>query len=208
MNDLRLGLTTRVVNAINYHEIRDCIARDWIKYANVVFPDSKWLLIPNGINNIEEYVNKWDLNAFIFTGGETIGSSPERDETERLIYEYCRINNYPILGICRGLQVLYHLSGGSINGEQKESTSYTHVATKHEIQFMDQLTMVNSYHNNLLDESTCPPILYPIARCTTDGTIEAVYGENMLGLMWHPEREEHYPEWEINLIRDFFKRQG
>ena len=82
-----------------------------------------------------------------------------------------------------------------------------HVAVRHKITGELPINEVNSYHNQackvLEDESG----LKVLAQ-SEDGAIEAVRHETLpiLGIMWHPEREEIYREAEINMVRNLFQQ--
>lgn len=204
---LRIGISMRVTDALSYHEKRDTISHDWSNYLLNIFPDTQWLYIPNiGESHIAEYIKKWELNAFILSGGEDLGKSPERDETEYAIYKYAINNKLPLLGICRGLQAIYFWNGGRVLNQSTEFKQ-RHVAQIHKVLIGNLSYKVNSYHGNKLDKSSLPKSLKIIAICIDDNTIEAVSGDNILAMMWHPEREESFQEWEIKLIRSFFKRR-
>ena len=200
---LRIGITMRVGESENYQEKRDIIAQDWSKYLLSIFPDAQWLLIPNIGNRVSEYVKKWKLNAFILSGGEDLGESPERDETEFAVFKYAMNNKILVLGICRGLQAIYSWMGGKVSIESEEFKKL-HVAHKHKVLIGNLSREVNSYHINKLDEESLPNSLKVIATCIEDNSIEAVSGNNILAIMWHPERESNIQKWESELIRKFF----
>lgn len=204
MKKLNIGISMRETNAIGYNEKRDSIARDWYRYMHEVMPNANWLLLPNIEKNIFSYIENWDINAFILIGGEDLGISDERDNTEKLIFEYSRKETLPILGICRGFQLIYKLMGGSIE-KQSENFSRFHTANHHEIIMGNKKEIVNSYHSNAIIESVKPKELEIIARCKKDNTIEAYEGYNILGFMWHPEREKVFNEWDAEKIKNFFK---
>ena len=145
---LNIGITTRVTNAKNYYELRDSIAKDWYYYMKFVLPNANWILLPNLETNIVDYVKYWKLNGFIFSGGENIGESSSRDNTELELFNYSQKENLPILGICRGFQVIFSYMGGKIE-YQNEKFSKIHSATKHKIYIDNTTKVVNSYHNNI-----------------------------------------------------------
>lgn len=203
LSQLRIGISMRVVSPINYYEVRDAVARDWPEFMIKVLPEVKWMLIPNIETQTLKFIKDWDLNAFILTGGEDIGTSSDRDNTEKHIYHYAQKHKLPLLGICRGLQTIYVLNNGKISKETDSSVAQ-HTATRHEIEFLEEKKEVNSYHTNTLTLNGLPNNLKAVGICLTDQTVEAVYGKNLLGLMWHPEREKVLKAWQINLIRDFF----
>lgn len=106
------------------------------------------------------------------------------------------------LGICRGMQALAIVSGGKLyediyrqagienilNHSQQEPRSVaTHNViispdSRHaEIVRCDRLR-VNSFHHQAVRETNCK-----IAARAEDGIIEAIEGDNFIGVQWHPE---------------------
>ena len=63
---------------------------------------------------------------------------------------------------------------------------------------------MNSFHSSALNEKSKPDELEVIATCIRDHTIEAYKGEKIVGMMWHPEREEIFSEWEAKIIKKLF----
>lgn len=204
MNKLNIGISMRETNAVNYNEKRDSIARDWFRYMEDVMPNANWILLPNIGENIIKYIDTWGINAFILSGGEDLGISDERDETESVIFKYSLKENLPVLGICRGCQLVYKLIGGSVEKKNDEFSKF-HTANYHEVIIENKKKIVNSYHSNALLEVVKPKELDIIARCKKDNTIEAYERYNILGLMWHPEREKEFNEWDAKKIKKLFK---
>ena len=202
---LRIGISMRVTDAVGYLEKRDSIAQDWTKYLSTIFPNENWLFIPNVGSSVSEYAKKWNLNAFILSGGENIGTSPNRDVTEFTLLDYAIKNNFPVIGICRGLQLIYTKFGGVVEAQNSDFTNI-HRAKKHSILFNGEFKKVNSYHDNKLIEANKPKEFKIIARCSEDQSIEAIIYNNLLGLMWHPEREEQITDWDTIIIKDFLNQ--
>ena len=107
------------------------------------------------------------------------------------------------MGICRGFQAIFKWLGGEIK-RQNNNFSDFHVATRHQIVINKEIKEVNSYHSNALVESSKPDELEIIARCKRDDSIEAFKGRSILGLMWHPEREKKFNEWDAKKIKKLF----
>ena len=159
--------------------------------------------VPNSEEKVRNYIKSWGINGFILSGGDDLGVTISRDNTENIILEYAIKNNFPLLGICRGLQLIVKFMGGSISKGGCEFVK-RHVSNKHEIMYKNVKRKVNSYHSFKIDNLNFPDRLRVLATDSTDGSIEAVYGEKILGLMWHPERKKHISDWEKELITDHF----
>ena len=67
---------------------------------------------------------------------------------------------------------------------------------------------MNSYHGNVLDENSVHKIFRILARCTTDSSIEGLESDNILAMMWHPERVDQISIWNKKLIEEFLSKYG
>lgn len=126
-----------------------------------------------------------------------------RDEVELLLGAAFLAARKPILGICRGCQVINILFGGGVYQDIKTEQgselphmdmdnrlSGTHTVSVCEGSFLHSLIggelFVNSTHHQAIDAPA--PGLTAVATAP-DGIIEAVESENgaILGVQWHPE---------------------
>jgi len=203
----KIGITLRVENFEKYDEKRDVISHEWVQYLSEknIIP----ILIPNNLPDLDLFLNTMKFDGIILSGGGTPGEFIERDKTEKKLLDYGIRENIPILGICRGLQVINNYFGGAIELDNTGS----HVKTYHEINITDdkfkQLfhsskITVNSFHNNILFEKNLGKELQVFAKSNDDNTIEGISHKKLpiIGVMWHPEREKSQSE--INLMDIFF----
>src|SRR5690606_10092991 len=131
-----------------------------------------------------------------------------RDQVEFTALEYALQQQMPVLGICRGVQVINVALGGTLYQDlatecpgpvlhqQREDWGHrTHRASVvegsrlHEIVRSDEL-LINSYHHQAIRDVA--PGLKVVARAE-DGMVEAVEGQDhrwLIGVQWHPERYE------------------
>lgn len=202
----------RVVEAENYIEPRDALAHDWSRFMSTVLPQARWMPVPNLGKDVIDFVKHWQLNSFILTGGNNLFECEIRDETEFVLLEYAMQEKLPVLGVCRGMQVMCYHFGGEILACPDTSR---HVATTHLIHFQndimnwnEQTLEVNSFHENCVG---LPEIfdgqLEPFA-VSEDGIVEGVKSRDgkMMGIMWHPERENPAFEFDEYLIKSFLFR--
>ena len=197
---LRLGVTMRGAQAPDYVEPRDALAHDWHRFLAAALPGAQWLPIPNlGAEAAVRHFRAWGLNALLLTGGEDLGSNPRRDDTELALLIHALDQGLPILGICRGLQLMWTHLGGQL------SPVSGHRAVRHPIQGIEGPRTVNSFHAQALAADPSLPGVEILAKAE-DGTIEALRlpGKPVLGLMWHPEREAMPSENDIALVRTLF----
>ena len=179
----RIGLTMRIVEATGYVEPRDAIAQDWPRFLKIALPDVPWLFIPNlGAHEAVKFCERWNINRLIVTGGQDIGHAALRDETETELLTWAERGNHPVLGICRGMQLMAARAGTSCHHVKG------HVSTRHHVNGTIGRE-VNSYHNQAIYD--CPDGFVVTARAD-DGTIEAIHHTSLpwYGCMWHPERED------------------
>lgn len=196
----RFGITMREVNSTEYYEPRDAIAKDWSNFMNKAFSGEKWLYIPNTKEHAVEFFNDWNLNVLILTGGDDIGITHVRDQTELKLLEHAVENDIPVIGICRGMQLVHSYFGGKL---AKFDSEFVHKASTHKIVIEGKQRIVNSYHNGFIVEDTLNSKFKILARCTIDGSIEAFYNDKILAMMWHPERDKIINTWNLNLIEKF-----
>ena len=185
MRALRIGITQRQEPGCEKSFARDALDAAWPGWFVSALPDAAYAAIPN-FEDTEaslRYLKSWDLNALILSGGEDIGSSPCRDAVERCLLDHATRAGLPVLGVCRGMQMLQSYCGGAL-----ERTS-GHVGKMHSVFVGDSPHAVNSWHRFAV--MTVADGWQPIARAA-DGSIEAMRHCELpwLGIMWHPERAD------------------
>lgn len=141
-------------------------------------------------------LEKIDADGLLLSGGVDIGISLERDRTETQLVNQFEERNLPILGICRGMQFLGLREGGKL-----EKTT-GHSGTEHDI-FGRIACNVNSFHN--WGFFKMPEHLETLA-VSEDGCIEAFKHKtkNIVGLMWHPERDDPYENRNYKILMELF----
>lgn len=183
----------RVVDASGYVEPRDALAQDWGRFLAQALPNHMWMPLPNVRGTVLDIVRGWQLDGFILSGGNDLGDAPERDETERALLAHAASTGRPVLGVCRGLQVIQDFYDGPLSDCEREE----HVATRHEIEVNKNgpalgakagTHTVNSFHAKGIERLASPLAPFATARTTW---IEGAFHPDtpLVGIMWHPERE-------------------
>jgi putative glutamine amidotransferase len=173
------------------------------------------LLVPPALDGVEETLDA--LDAVVFTGGsdvdpelygedahpETVGIHRLRDEAELALLSAALERDMPVLGICRGIQVLNVAMGGDLHQHVPELVG--HEGHKHnppgeflahdvviepETRLAEMLgahTTVMSHHHQGVKALAAG--LVESARAD-DGLVEAVEAPEKrfaVGVLWHPE---------------------
>ena len=138
---------------------------------------------------------------------ETSGTWPERDRFELALTHRAIERELPVLGICRGMQLLNVATGGTLLQhvpEQLGHEEHRHSPgqfSDHEVRLEEgsvaaravgaDTTAVKSHHHQGVDQ--LGEGLVATGWSTRDGIVEAIELEGRpyaLGVLWHPEQDE------------------
>ena len=139
-------------------------------------------------------------SGIILTGGDDLaelgGATPERDALERDLIRYSTTEKLPLLGVCRGMQILMATHGVS------PALVAGHAGVRHSISGPRRRREVNSYHRwgvrEVPDSFVC---------CARAGDVVEAVRHRWLpqaGIMWHPERDEPFDGGDVDLIAGLF----
>lgn len=160
-------------------------------------------------------------NGFLFTGGQDVDpalygaprsekcglANHDRDVLEQRIFEYALTADKPVFGICRGIQLINVLCGGTLYQDlptEYKGTKKTehhmqppYDVACHQVEIISNTPLenvlkkstlsVNSYHHQAIKDLA--ENLKPMA-ISEDGLVEAVYmpGKRFIqAVQWHPE---------------------
>jgi putative glutamine amidotransferase len=140
---------------------------------------------------------------------ETYGIDPERDQFEIDLFDAALRRAIPVLGICRGIQVMNVALGGTLIqdvstehpgaadvGHRQHERGLENWAVGHKMVAADAVSLpifgnndlgVNSFHHQAIRDLA--PELMPVAF-SPDGLVEAVVmrtNPEVFGVQWHPE---------------------
>lgn len=205
---MKIAVTLRVDESAAYVETRDGLDQRWwdfLKRCNLI-P----IVIPNNIELCKSLIEELEIEGLLLTGGNSLvkygGSAPMRDEVERWLLNKALSKGWPVLGVCRGMQLIQDVFGIRLIGVDG------HVATEGPLKvvqrkrlgkLIDDNTKVMSFHklgafeSNLNIETVCK---------SEDGVIKAIQhkSEKVYGIMWHPEREGISSQQDIDIVRSVF----
>lgn len=154
------------------------------------------------------------LDGVIIGGGDDIGAElydaeikmdvrvdPERDELELELLKYVIDRDLPVLGICRGAQIMNVYYGGTlytdIRGMPREKTNIRTILARkivtlesgskiHEIIGRDEIR-VNSLHHQAVDKQGDGIVVSGRDRGDFIQAHERVDKRFFIGVQWHPE---------------------
>jgi putative glutamine amidotransferase len=173
-------------------------------------PDLDGLLLPGG----------WDVDPSFYgeRRDEKLGETdPELDETELALFRQAREREIPVLGICRGQQVINVAMGGSLvqhlEGHEVRALGRSHLAHTIDVDPASELgqaagehkVRVNSLHHQAIKRLAAG--LHQTAR-DDDGTVEGVESDDglIVAVQCHPEELTTDLPWARNLFERFVAR--
>jgi putative glutamine amidotransferase len=134
----------------------------------------------------------------------------ERDTFEIELYRLTRLKRVPVLGICRGFQVINVAEGGTLHqhlpgvggvwADHRQTALPPTLGHRVRVAEGTQLKeaypsgalRVNSYHHQGVKD-VAPGLT--VSAWAPDGLVEALEGEAVIAVQWHPELLfEHHPE--------------
>ncbi|GAC1475696.1 MAG: gamma-glutamyl-gamma-aminobutyrate hydrolase family protein [Candidatus Dormibacteraceae bacterium] len=175
-----------------------------------VLPELDGLLLPGG----------WDVDPSFYGEGrdENVGETDvELDETELSLFRQARVRHIPVLGICRGQQVINVAMGGSLvqhlEGHEVRELGRSHLAHTIEVDPLSELgraagedkVRVNSLHHQAIKR--LGKGLRQSAR-GDDGTVEGVESDDglIVAVQCHPEELTADMPWARHLFERFVAR--
>jgi gamma-glutamyl-gamma-aminobutyrate hydrolase PuuD len=196
-----IAFTQRVSVDTAHGERRDCLDQRWADLATSL--GALAIALPNQLPELAEcIIEKLSPALVILTGGNSpVGfgddATPERDAFEHALIDACLVRGLPVLGICRGMQIINIHFGGTL-----QPVSH-HIATRHQIVMgVTKIRNVNSYHKLGIGDKDLAQGLR-IEAVDKQGFVEAYRHKSLqvAGIMWHPEREDPFDVVDINLIK-------
>jgi len=224
-----IGITTYVEQARwGYWDLEAALIPS--DYVNAIeAAGGRAVLLPPSEDGVEETLEA--LDGIVFTGGadidpaeygaephpQTFGIRHDRDRGELALLTAALERDMPVLGICRGIQVLNVARGGDLHqhlpdvvGHERHKHDPPGTFVDHDVTIERDTKLasllgdthgVKSHHHQGLDR--IGKGLVPTAR-DEDGMVEAIEDPDRrfaLGVLWHPEAGENMRLFE-GLVRE------
>lgn len=221
MSDIRVGITQRVIT-ISHDRACDALEHTYQDF--LVAQGIDFVPVPNFLENPTQFLKHQHITHVVLSGGGDVHAGKHtsarekrlypREATEAAAITYALKEKLPVLGICRGAQVL----NVHFDGALKTLKDVKHVATHHKVTIVDPAlaktlkkseAVVNSYHAHGIPRTQLAKPLVPFA-VATDDSIEGFYHRSapVVGIMWHPERTTPTTKIDRMLIAEFVDRKG
>jgi putative glutamine amidotransferase len=188
--------------AVGPAERRDGLDQAWFRFlaAAGCLP----VPLPNHLSLARRMLEELAIDGLLLTGGDSLalygGETPERDEVETALLALARRWRLPVIGVCRGMQLIQHAFGAPLQPVEG------HVGADQIIEIEGAPARVNSFHRwGALRE----PDGFDVWARATGGVVKAVRHrtEPLVGLMWHPERLDPFRPEDLALFRILFARR-
>lgn len=210
-----VGITVQNINHPDYSESGHYLNVRWQIFAKEI----GITLIPiTSISLAKKMVKEKYIKAAILSGGGNISKGfsnkylnknsledcdLQREEIEKILINFSLETRTPLIGICRGMQALGMFFGGKLSKVEK------HVKTRHALSYYCPILNskiirnVNSYHDYAIDSIDIPLCFQ--SNVEYSNAVEQMIHQNkkILGIMWHPEREDKFSKLDIGLFRRF-----
>jgi putative glutamine amidotransferase len=205
----KIAITQRIDNYTSYYEPREMLDLNWARLFEKVgiLP----IVLPYEYD-FTKYFDNIKIDGILLSGGNDLSSQIEcalsikRDKFEKELIKYAIDKSIPLLGVCRGMQVIAEYFDSSLKKvDSQVNIRHTLIPNKSSkyYQYLNKLSTVNSFHNFAVDEIS-DEIL--IGATDPSGIIKSIEHKKykIFAHMWHPEREKDFNINEIELIKYFY----
>lgn len=178
----------------------DFIDHHWLNFFDKKKID--FILLPNKKKlALQKIKNSKKINFIIIPGGTDLFKKDKiskiRLDIEKLLIQHSIKRNIPLLGVCRGMQLINHYYGGKLNKVKNHMKVKNKIFLKDSM-FKKKLMIVKCYHTFGINKSNLGKNL-KIKAVDNNSNIEMFEHKhkNIIGVMWHPERESNYKKLEL-----------
>lgn len=199
----RIAVSMRVDKDVHSGENRDALDERWFELLAQIglLP----VLVPNHVDCARRILHAGGIDGVLLTGGNNLAKygngHPLRDEVETLLIDWVQENALPLLGVCRGMQMIQDYYGAAL------CSVFGHIGVEAEVIINGKAVRLNSYHEFGTKETVEPLVIWARA---VDGVVKGVRhrSADIYGIMWHPERLSPFHNGDMSFIADVFAQRG
>ena len=194
------------------------------------------IILPLTTNDktIDELVDICD--GFLFSGGHDVNPRLynekknadcqniciKRDEMEKILFNKVIEKDKPILGICRGLQIINVLLGGNLYQDLGNELGILHKQKPpydksfHKVDIIKDTPLYDILNKDKIDVNSCHHQAVKelsnrlkVMAVSEDKVIEGVYMKDkkfVLAVQWHPECNYKKEETSVKIIKEFINK--
>lgn len=198
----KIFLTQRLEKIGKHKELRNNLDVRFISFFQAlgILP----LILPNELNYTKLIFKTIKPDGIVLSPGGDALKKDNRHKQEKFLINYAKKNKIPLLGVCRGAQVLNIFFGGKIV-KFKEHIKKRHKLIGDIITKKYTKTKSLCYHDYGINKNSLAKKLQILAY-TNDGSIECFLHTKykIMGMMWHPERNKKITKFDMEIIKNFF----
>jgi putative glutamine amidotransferase len=202
---------------LSRNERRDALDQRWSAFFELCGLEA--VPVPNRHADPVAYVGRLGVQGIVLSGGGNVSQflgtfngrparvpetevdlAPERDVAEVALLRASIERGWPVIGVCRGMQVLNAFHGGSLASITGHAGT-CHALAAAEKQLFEFDGEVNSFHEMGIPLGGVASGLRVLA--SADGHAEAFIHQALphVGIMWHPERNQPFSKNDVELFR-------
>lgn len=200
-------ITQRVDVLHGRNERRDALDQRWLMLLERlgVFP----VILPNNLSHCRHLFALNPPDGILLTGGNSLvkygGDAPERDLIEAYLLKQAISLNIPILGVCRGMQLIcdhFNVLLRSVDDHVAVRQQLTFIESTKIGRILNGISTVNSYHTFGSFIADFNNRQLSVSAVAYDGVVMAVEHKYLpvYGVMWHSEREFPFCPLEAQLF--------
>lgn len=201
----KIAITQRLVENNTYYELRSALDIRWAE----VFKKLGYLPI---ILPYDYEFKNFKFDGIILSGGNDLSSikpnyiNKKRDKFEKKLIKFAIKNEIPLLGVCKGMQIISEFFGSSFKEVKNQISIKEKLIASKKSKLYNELKLIkkhNSYANFFIENLGKNLI---ISATNKQGIIKAIEHKKhrIFAQMWHSEREKPFKKEELNLIKRFF----
>ena len=197
---MKILVTQRVDEFGAYKERRDSLDQRWYDFFHKIGVTP--ILVPNKLSLVKNLIAGIDYDGLLLTGGNTLihlpgGDAPERDEVEKFLMKETLNRSKPIVGVCRGFQLIHHFFGGDLIPLEG------YAGHKHHLQLNDEDKKREVTTHCGFGFKSSP---FDIISVDENGVVMSAEKKEkkIYGQIWHPEREVNSSPEDVQLFKKYF----